>query len=90
MFVSDAAVFSLNVVRTLLAISLRTFFIKGKPVFNAGPSGITKNPSDLPIIRNLVFISFVLADDLFPKKLQKFKTCVLKSALKIVKVSKLF
>ena len=30
--------------RTLLANSLSTFFIKGKPVFSNGPRSLSKNP----------------------------------------------
>ena len=38
--------------KTLLANSLSTFFIKGKPVFSNGPKSLIKILSDFPILCN--------------------------------------
>ena len=38
---------------------------------------MSKNPSDCPILCNLVFDNFILAEELFAKTLQSFETCVL-------------
>ena len=41
---ADAAAVNRKGIKTLLANSLITFFINGKPVFNNGPSNLPKNP----------------------------------------------
>ena len=49
--IADAAAANRNGIKGLLGIGLRTFHIKGNPVFgNSSPS--PKNPSDFPISCN--------------------------------------
>ena len=67
----------------LLANGLNTFAIKRNPVFNnALPKNSTylslpKNFPDCPILCKWYFDNFILAEELFAKDLQSFKTCVL-------------
>ena len=61
----------------LLANGLSIFFIKENPVFSNGPKSLPTNPPDCPILCNLVFDNFYLADEPFAKALQSFETCVL-------------
>ena len=49
---NDAAVFNPNDIKTLLANGLRTFPIKGNPVFCNGAKSLPKNSSDYPILCN--------------------------------------
>ena len=74
--IADAAAANRNGIKGLLGIGLRTFHIKGNPVFgNSSPS--PKNPSDFPISCNWVFDCFMFADETFVKAYQSFETCVL-------------
>ena len=75
--VASAAALSPNGIKTLLAIGLSTFFIKGKSVFSKGPKSLPKNPLDSLILYNWVFDTFILADEPFAKALQSLKACVL-------------
>ena len=50
--VADAAVIDPKGVKMLLANGLSTFPIKGNPIFNNGPKGLPKNPSDCTISCN--------------------------------------
>ena len=45
-FAAAAAAVSPKGTNTLLANGVITFFIKGNPVFNKGPSNLPKNPPD--------------------------------------------
>ena len=62
--------------RTLLANSLSTFFIKGKPVFSNGPRSLSKNPPNCNILGSWVFDDFIPADEPFAKALWSLETCV--------------
>ena len=75
--VADTAAVNPNGIKTLLANGLSTFPIKGNPVFSNGPKGLPKNPPDCPILCNWVFDNFILAEELFVKALQSFRSCVL-------------
>ena len=63
-------------IKTLLAYGLSTSIIKGKPVFSSGRACLPKNAFDYSC-SNWVFDNFILAEELFAKTLQSFKTCVL-------------
>ena len=43
---TDAGAFNSKGINTLFANGLITFFIKGNPVFNKGPSNLPKKPPD--------------------------------------------
>ena len=43
---ADAAAVNPKGIKTLFANDLITFFIKGNPVFNKGPSSLHKKPPD--------------------------------------------
>ena len=75
-FFTDTAAVNHTGIKTLLANSLSTFFIKGNPVFSNGLSNncLSNNPSDRPILCNLVFGNFILVDELFAKALWSFET----------------
>ena len=60
-----------------LTDGLSTFLIKGNPDFSNGPKNLPRNPPDCSILCSWVFDNVILADELFPKALQSFKTCVL-------------
>ena len=60
-----------------LVNGLRTFPIKGNPVFSNCPKSLTKNLPNYPILCNWLFDSFILAEELFAKALRSFQTCVL-------------
>ena len=75
--VADADVVNPTGIKTLLANVLNTFFIKSNPIFINGPKILPQNPSDCPILCNLVFHIFILADELFAKALRSLRTCVL-------------
>ena len=60
-----------------MLLRLRTFPIKGHPVFNNGPKSLPKNPRDWPVLCNSIFHNIILADDLFAKALRRLETCVL-------------
>ena len=47
--VADTAAVKPNGPRTLLANGLRTFLIKGKPVFSYGPKSLPRNPPNCTI-----------------------------------------
>ena len=49
---ADAAAVSPNVIKTLLANGMITFFIHGNPVFSDGPRSLPRNPPDCTIIDN--------------------------------------
>ena len=66
-FVTDGAAFNGNSIKTTLGNGLSTFFLKGKPVFSNDPRNLPKNLPDCPILDNLVFDNFILADELFTK-----------------------
>ena len=66
-----------NGIKTLLAIGLKIFPIKGNPVFSNDPKSLPKNHSDCPILCNWAFDKFILAEELFAKALLSFETCVL-------------
>ena len=76
-FVTDGGTVNLNGIKINLSNSLSTFFLKGKPVFNNDPRNLPKNLPDCLILDNLVFDSFILADELFPKTLGSLKFCAL-------------
>ena len=46
-------------------------------IFSNGPRSLPRNPSDFPILCNLVFDNFTLAEELFAKTLRSFETCAL-------------
>ena len=46
---ADAAAVNPNGIKTLFANGLRTFPIKGNPVFDDGPKSLPKNLPDCPI-----------------------------------------
>ena len=52
MSVTDAAAVNPNGFKTLLANSLSTFFIKGKPILSNGPRSVPKIPPDCPTLEN--------------------------------------
>ena len=49
---ADAAAINPKGIKTLLANSLITFFIKGNPVFKNGPNSLPRNPPDCIIFDN--------------------------------------
>ena len=67
----------LMVAKTLLVNGLSTFPINGNPVFSNCSKRLPKNPPDCPILCNLVFENFILANELFHKALRIFETCIL-------------
>ena len=75
--VAAAAPVNSNGIKTLLANYLSIFPIKGNQVFSSSPKSLLKNLFDSLISCNWVFDSFILAEELFTKVLQGFKTCVL-------------
>ena len=60
-----------------LVNGLRTFPIKGNPVFSNCPKSLTKNLPNYPILCNWLFDSFILAEELFAKASRSFQTSVL-------------
>ena len=66
---ADAAAVNPKGISTLLANGVITFFIKGNPVFNQGPSNLPKNPPDCIIFDNWVFANLISIDDLFENAL---------------------
>ena len=46
----------------LLANGLITFFINGRPVFNNGPSSLSRNPPDCLILDIWVFDNLISVD----------------------------
>ena len=76
MSLADTAAVNPNGIKTLLANGLRTFPIKGNPVFNNGPKSLPKTP-DCPILCNWVFDNFILVDETFEKALRSLETYVL-------------
>ena len=64
---ADADAINPYSVKSILANGFSTIFIKYKPVFNNGPNSLPKNPPDCPILCNLVFHNFLLAEELFAK-----------------------
>ena len=50
--VADAAAVNPDEIKTLLAVGLSTFFIKGNPVFINDPKSLPKNLPDYPILCN--------------------------------------
>ena len=75
--VADAATVNPDGIKMFLPNALSKFPIKGNPVFSNGPKSLPQNPPDYPILCNLVFDNFILAEELFRKALQRFETCVL-------------
>ena len=75
--VADTATVNPNRIKMSLAKGLSSFFIKGKPVFSNGSKTLRRNTPDYSILCNSVFDNFILADELFPKALRSFGTCVL-------------
>ena len=53
---ADAAAVNTNGIKTLLANASITLFLNGTPVFNNGPRGLPRNPSDYIILDNWVLI----------------------------------
>ena len=53
--VADTAVVDPNVIKTILAYGLSTFFNKANLFFNNGPKILLKNPLYCPILCNSVF-----------------------------------
>ena len=49
-FFANIAAVNANGTKTLSANGFRTFFIKGKSVFNNGHRSLPKNPPDCPIL----------------------------------------
>ena len=78
MYVSaaDAAINS-NVIKTLLANGLITYFVNDNPVFSNVPRSLPRNPPDSIILDNWVFDNLILVDELFAKALGRFVTCLL-------------
>ena len=74
--VADADAVHHNGIKTLLAIGFSTFFIKGKPFYSNILSSIPKNPRDWPILDNLVFKKFILANEPFAKALPFLENCI--------------
>ena len=72
-----ATAFYPNGIKTLLANGLSIFFINDNAVFSNGPKSLPKNPPDCSVLCNRVFDSFILAEELFSKVLQRFETYVL-------------
>ena len=72
--VNDTAAVNPNGIKTLLANGLRTFFIKGKPVFSNSTRGLSKNSPCCPILCSWVLEYFILADEFFAKAWQSLKT----------------
>ena len=70
-FTSGADADTANAVKTLLDNGLGTFPIKVKPAFNNDLKSLPKNPPDCPILCNLVFDDFILAEEPFAKALQR-------------------
>ena len=60
--VADTVAVNPNAIKTFLDNGLRTFPIKGHPVFNNGPKNLPRNPPNYPILCNWVFDNFVLAE----------------------------
>ena len=63
----DGAAVNPNGIKTVLANSLSTFFIEGKPVFSNGNKSLLKNPADPPSLCNWVFDDFILANEVLAK-----------------------
>ena len=76
-YVADVAAVNSNDIKSLLANVLSTFLIKGKPVFSNGPKSLPNNYPDSPILRNWVFVYFILAEEPFAKALRSLKTFLL-------------
>ena len=66
-----------DITRLFIADGLSTFPIKGNLFFSNSPKSLPRNPPGWPILHNLVFHNFRLADKPFAKVLQRFETCVL-------------
>ena len=60
--VADTVAVNPNAIKTFLANGLRTFPIKGYPVFNNGHKSLPRNPPNCPILWNWVFGNFLLAE----------------------------
>ena len=75
--VADVAAVNPNLIKTLLANALSTFFIRAKPVFSNGSKCIPKNPPDCPFLCSWVLNNLILPDKLFAKALQNLKYCIL-------------
>ena len=73
----DVGAVNLNGIKTLLAYGFITFFIKDNSVFSIGQRNLPRNPPDCIILDNWVFDSLISVDELFPKPLQRFATCLL-------------
>ena len=73
---ADAAVVSLNDIKTLLSDVLRAIFIKGYPDFSNGPSTLPRNPPKRTILDSYFFDNFILVDELLGNALQILKICL--------------
>ena len=59
---ADAAAVNPKGINKLLANGLITFFIKGNPAFNKGPSNLSKKPPDWIILLICALESFISVD----------------------------
>ena len=58
-FAADAAAVNPEGITTLLANGVITFFVNGNPVFNNGPSNLSRNPPDcIEYQLNISFLYF--------------------------------
>ena len=74
---TDDAAVNPNVIKTLLANSLITFFIDRILVFNNWPGNLPRSPPDYIILGNWAFENFISFDKSFAKVFCRFKTCIL-------------
>ena len=72
---ADATAVNTNGIKTLLANAFITFIINSKPTFIDGPRRLPRNSPYCIILSSCVFDNFTLTDELFPKALQRHKTC---------------
>ena len=59
------------VIKTILANVLITAFINNKRIFINGPRSLSRNPSNCMFLEMCVLNSFILANELFAKDLQR-------------------
>ena len=64
---ASAVVVNPNEIKILLANVLIKFFINGNPVFNNGSRSLPRSHPDCIILKNWVFDSLILTDELFAK-----------------------
>ena len=71
---AETVVVNPNVINTSLANGWSTFFVNDKPTFS--PRSLPRNFPDYISLDRSVFEHFILADDLFPKALQRLTICL--------------